>query len=398
MKMLRGEGLFGRAVEQIPEGSPATALWTFPAMIGAAFVVAWGAEAAEFLMSQGLALALLALIQTMPEFAVEAVIAWKAGKNPDMVHLAIANFTGSLRLLTGFGWPMIYAVAAYSSRKRRGKPLGAIVLGDDHAVEVLGLLPPLSYFIIVWWKASLSLVDSVFLIGTYIVYLAVLLRMPPREETEEEDEEIPAVSRWALSFAGWKRWAAVLALFVAGGVVIFFVAEPFLASMMALAATFGISQFVFIQWVAPFVSEFPEKTSAFAWARRITRAPIALLNMVSSNINQWGVLSGLLAIIYCVSHGDTSALPFDDFQRLEILLTILQAFLGWIFLASMSFEAYEAAGLFVLWIVQFAVPSLRHDMVWVYMAWIVVELALVAVGRKRIVAFSAFARSWKGHR
>jgi len=398
MKMLRQGGVFGKTALPLAEGSPAAAFWTFPAMIGAAFIVAWGAEAAEFLMSQGLALALLALIQTMPEFAVEAVIAWKAGKSPDMVHLAIANFTGSLRLLTGFGWPMIYAVAAYSSRQRRGKPLGRIILADDHAVEVVGLLPPLAYFVIVWWKGNLSLVDSVFLIGTYVVYLVVLLRMPPRDETEEEDEEIPAVSRWALSFAGWKRWAAVIGLFAAGGVVIFFVAEPFLASMMALAASFGISQFVFIQWVAPFVSEFPEKTSAFAWARRITRAPIALLNMVSSNINQWGVLSGLLAVIYCVSHGDTSALPFDEFQRLEILLTILQAFLGWIFLASMSFEAYEAAGLFALWLVQFAVPSLRHDMVWVYAGWIAVELVLVAVGRKRIVAFSALARSWKGRR
>src|SRR6185295_15334162 len=84
--------------------SPASAAWTFPLMIFAAFVVAWGAEAAEFLMSQGLALAALALIQTLPEFAVEAVIAWKAGKDPGMVHLAIANFTGSLRLLTGLGW------------------------------------------------------------------------------------------------------------------------------------------------------------------------------------------------------------------------------------------------------------------------------------------------------
>ncbi|HTR03586.1 MAG TPA: hypothetical protein VMN82_10360 [Thermoanaerobaculia bacterium] len=397
MRSLRDAGVLATAAEQIAEGSPTSALWTFPAMIGSAFVVAWGAEAAEFLMSQGLALALLALIQTLPEFAVEAVIAWKAGKNPDMVHLAIANFTGSLRLLTGFGWPMIYGVAAWSSR-RRGKRLGRIVLGDDHAVEVVGLLPPLAYFVVVWAKGNLSLVDSAFLIGTYIVYLAVLLRLPPREETVEEHEEIPAVSRWALSFSGGKRWAAVGGLFLAGGAIIFFVAEPFLASMMSLAASLGISQFVFIQWVAPFVSEFPEKTSAFVWARRVTRAPVALLNMVSSNINQWGVLSGLLAIIYCVSHGDTSALPFDEFQRLEILLTILQAFLGWVFLASMSFEAYEAAGLFVLWVVQFAVPSLRHDMVWVYGAWIVVELGLVAAGKKRIVAFSALARSWKGRR
>ncbi len=234
--------------------------------------------------------------------------------------------------------------------------------------------------------------------ATYVVYLVVLLRLPPREETVEEEEEIPAPSRWALSFSGWKRWAAVGGLFAAGGAIIFVVAEPFLNSMMSLALSLGISQFVFIQWVAPFVSEFPEKTSAFAWARRISRAPVALMNMISSNINQWGVLSGLLAVIYCVSHGDASALPFDEFQRLEILLTILQAFLGWIFLASMSFEAYEAAGLFALWLVQFALPSLRHDMLWVYAAWIAVELVLVVLGRKRIVAFSAFKRSWRSRR
>jgi len=278
------------AVGLSPGASPLTALWTFPSMIGAAFIVAWAAEAAEFLISQGLALAVLALIQTLPEFAVEAVIAWKAGKDPDMVHLAIANFTGSLRLLTGVGWPMIYAVAAYFSRKRRGKKLGAIALSDDHAVEVLGLLPPLGYFVLVWAKGNLSLFDAVILTGTYVVYLWVLLRLPPREEMIEEDEELPRVSRWALSQKGWRRWAAVLGLFVVGGAIIYVVAEPFLQSMLALSVALGMEQFVFIQWVAPFLSEFPEKTSAFAWARRVTRAPVALMNMVSSNINQWGVL------------------------------------------------------------------------------------------------------------
>jgi cation:H+ antiporter len=372
-----------------------TALWTFPAMIGAAFLVAWGAEAAEFLISQGFALAILALIQTMPEFAVEAVIAWKAGKDPDMVHLAIANFTGSLRLLTGLGWPMIYGVAAFYSRRRHKKKLGSIVLSDDHAVEVLGLLPPLAYFVVVWAKGSLSLVDAAVLTATYAAYLWVLLKMPPREEMIEQDEEIPRVSRWALSFSGWKRWAAVGSLFLAGGAAIFLVAEPFLASMMGLAVTFGISQFVFIQWVAPFLSEFPEKTSAFAWARRVTRAPVALMNMVSSNINQWGVLSALLAVIYCWSKGDTGPLPFDEFQRLEILLTILQAFLGWLFLASMSLTAYEAVGLFALWVIQFVVPSLRHEMLWVYSAWIAIELGLILVGKKKMPAFAAFGRAWK---
>jgi cation:H+ antiporter len=379
-------------------GSPLSALWTFPAMIGAAFLVAWGAEAAEFLISQGLALAVLALIQTLPEFAVEAVIAWKAGKDPDMVHLAIANFTGSLRLLTGLGWPMIYAVAAYSSRRRRRTRLGAIVLQDDHAVEVIGLLPPLAYFVLVWAKGSLSLLDAAVLTSTYVLYLWILLRMPPREEMIEEHEEVPRVSRWALSFRGWKRWAAVGLLFLGGGAIIFLVAEPFLNSMLALATALGMSQFVFIQWVAPFLSEFPEKTSAFVWARRITRAPVALMNMVSSNINQWGVLSAMLAVIYNISRGQVGALPFDEFQRHEILLTILQAFLGWIFLASMSLQAYEAAGLFLLWLVQFLVPSLRHAMIFVYGAWIVAELALVMAGRKPLSVFRAFARSWKTRR
>ncbi len=398
MRRLRASLLAAVPVDAAAAGSPLSALWTFPAMIGSAFLVAWGAEAAEFLMSQGLALAVLALIQTAPEFAVEAVIAWQAGKNPDMVHLAIANFTGSLRLLTGLGWPMIYAVAAYFSRKRRDRPLGTLRLADDHAVEVLGLLPPLAYFVVVWAKGNLSLVDAAVLGSTYVIYLGVLLRIPPREDTLEEDEEIPAVSRWALSHRGGRRWAAVLLLLAGGGAIIFFVAKPFLSSMLALATSLGMSQFVFIQWVAPFLSEFPEKTSAFAWARRITRAPVALVNMVSSNINQWGILSGLLAVIYCWSHGSTEALPFDAFQRSEILLTILQALLGWIFLASMDLQAYEAGGLFLLWLIQFLIPSSRHTMLFVYGAWIALEVVLVAAGRKKLTAFSAFARAWRRRR
>ena len=389
---------FAAAVAAGAPASTLTAAWTFPAMIGAAFLVAWAAEAAEFLMSQGLALAMLALVQTMPEFAVEAVIAWKAGKDPNMVHLAIANFTGSLRLLTGFGWPMIYAVAAYSSRRKFGRKLGSLKLGDEHAVEVLGLLPPLAWFVVVWAKGSLSLVDAAVLTSTYAAYLVVLLKLPPRAEDLEQDDEVPAVSRWALSFTGAARWAAVGGLFAAGALVIYFTAEPFLTSMLALAASLGMSQFVFIQWVAPFLSEFPEKISAFAWARRVTRAPVALMNMVSSNINQWGVLSALLAVIYCWSRGEVTALPFDDFQRSEILLTMLQAFLGWLFLASMSLEWYEAAGLFVLWLVQFFLPSARGGIDYVYASWIVLELGLVASGRKRIPAFRAFARSWKERR
>src|SRR5215212_4429428 len=122
-----------------------SALWTFPSILAAAFVIAWGAEAAQFLISQGLALAILAWLQTLPEFAVEAVIAWNAGKDPSQTHLAIANFTGSLRLLVGLGWPMIYFVAAIFGWKRNQKFI-AVKLENEHAVEVFGLLLPILYF------------------------------------------------------------------------------------------------------------------------------------------------------------------------------------------------------------------------------------------------------------
>src|SRR4029077_39723 len=91
------------------------AMWTFPSILGSAFIVAWAAEAAQFYISQGLALALLAWIQVLPEFAVEAAISW----NRD-IPLMTANFTGALRLLTGLGWPTIWTVYAVS-RWRRGR-------------------------------------------------------------------------------------------------------------------------------------------------------------------------------------------------------------------------------------------------------------------------------------
>ena len=53
---------------------------------------------------------------TWPEFAVEAVIAWEAGKDPARAHLAVANLTGAIRLLLGLGWPMIYFVFAFFGR------------------------------------------------------------------------------------------------------------------------------------------------------------------------------------------------------------------------------------------------------------------------------------------
>ena len=232
-------------------GTALAALWTFPSMLLSAFLVAWGAEAAQFLISQGLALAILAWLQTLPEFAVEAVIAWDAGRNPARAHLAIANLTGAIRLLLGLGWPMIYFVFAVYGR-RRGESAPCIKLEREHAVEVVGLLPPLLYFVVIVWKQSISWVDAIVLLALYVAYLLVLLRAPPHNA--EQLSDAPRVSQWAYRQRGWRRHAAIGGLFTAGGFLLYVTAHPFLESMLAVAALLGVSQFVLVQWVAPFLS------------------------------------------------------------------------------------------------------------------------------------------------
>src|SRR6201987_2190452 len=102
----------------IPKSSPSAVLWTSPSILLAAMLIAWAAESAQFFIAQGFALAILAWLQTLPEFAVEAVFAWH-----QQVPLLLAKLTGALRLLTGLGWPMIYATAAFFHKRKYGKSL-----------------------------------------------------------------------------------------------------------------------------------------------------------------------------------------------------------------------------------------------------------------------------------
>jgi cation:H+ antiporter len=202
-------------------------------------------------------------------------------------------------------------------------------------------------------------------------------------------EDLPAVSRWALARGPRRRGWAIAGIFLVGGAILAVSAHAFVESMLALAISAGVSQFVFVQWVAPFLSEFPEKLSAFNWARQITKAPMAVMNLVSSTINQWSILSALIPVIYSISKGTPSAIAFDQHQRLEILLTILQSFLGWLLLVNLDLRALEAAILFVFWLVQFAVPSTRGPMIGVYAGWCGVEIAMIALGKRKPRAFRA---------
>jgi cation:H+ antiporter len=145
--------------------------------------------------------------------------------------------------------------------------------------------------------------------------------------------------------------------------------------------------------MAPFLSEFPEKLSAFHWARKVSKAPMALTNFVSSSINQWTVLVATVPFIYSFGVGHPAFIVFDEHQRLEIILTIVQSYLGFLFLVSMDFSFIEATGLFVLWVLQFLVPGLREEITWVYGAWSAWEtIKLITTWKKKKNAFKVFGR------
>ena len=179
-------------------------------------------------------------------------------------------------------------------------------------------------------------------------------------------------------------------LLAVGGGLLYATAHPFLESMLAVAGLLGFSQFFLVQWVAPFLSEFPEFVSTVSWARRVTRAPMALMNLVSSNINQWTVLAAMIPLVYGYSHWRATGMwvdfRFDGPQRLELELTLLQTVLGMLLLFSMEFGWLDATILLVLWLAQFLVPHWREEVAVAYGIWIVVLVIGFAVGGKRLLA------------
>src|SRR3954470_21085073 len=87
------------------------------AVVGAACLLAWSAEVLQLDVSAGLALAVLALIAVLPEYAVDFVFTSKAGEaakagiHPNVdAQLALANMTGGNRLLIGIGWSMVVLI------------------------------------------------------------------------------------------------------------------------------------------------------------------------------------------------------------------------------------------------------------------------------------------------
>jgi cation:H+ antiporter len=140
-------------------------------------------------------------------------------------------------------------------------------------------------------------------------------------------------------------------LFVFAAVAILLAAEPFAEGLVATGRRYGIEEFLLVQWLAPLASESPEFIVCilFAWQGKSSAGISAL---VSSAVNQWTLLIGMLAIVYSISAGRPLAMPLDERQIEEMLLTTAQSIYAVTIIADLRFSVREAAILFGLFVCQ----------------------------------------------
>ena len=324
------------------------------AIVGAAFILSWAAEVAQLDIAAGLALALMALIAVLPEYAVDFVFAWKGGQavaaygaacpsgEPGVASpcsLALANMTGANRLLIGIGWSSVVFIAWYRSRKhvdgRAPQPISEIRLARTHTVEIAFLGVATLYSLTLPLKHSITLFDAGVLIGLFGLYMVRLARAPA------EEPHLVGPSRWLGTFPDRRRRLTVGAMFLWAALVIVLCAEPFAHALVSAGRDYGVSEFFLVQWLAPLASEAPEFIIAGLFAWRL-QSDTALGALVSSKVNQWTLLIGTLPIVFSLTAGTWHGLPLAGTARGELLLTASQSVFAVAILMNLSISVREA--------------------------------------------------------
>ena len=324
-----------------------TALMSGIAIMGASFLLLWACDAAQADISRALALAVIALIAVLPEYAVDMYFTWQAGKNPGSAyaHYAIANMTGANRLLIGVAWGLIALIFWFRRRQ-------VVQLGSDRRTELLFLGMATAYAFVIPIKGSLTLFDSAVFFGLYVWYIVLSARRP----CDQVEGEGPAKVLLSLPRARRRAAVAGLLLFAAG--VILANAEPFSEGLVATGKVWGINEFLLVQWLAPIASEAPEFTVAIVFAWR-GQADMALGSLLSSKLNQWTLLVGMIPGVFAISHQSLDhPIPMDAYQMREILLTAAQSLLAVVLLASLRLSLGGAILLFGLFAGQLILPQL----------------------------------------
>lgn len=358
---------------------PVVSLLAFgAAVVAASFVLAWAAEAAQVDVSGGLAIAVLALIAVLPEYAVDLYYAYVAGHDAEYVQYAAANMTGSNRLLMGIGWPVVVIVGLYVVRRmsaENSKPMLALEPGNRVELGFL-LIAGLVAFVIPT-TGRIHLVLGVAMLAWFGFYLYKLTRGEP------EEPELVGTAAAIGALPDRARRLTVVTLFLVSGAVILMCAEPFANSLIDAGTELGVDRFLLVQWLAPLASEAPEFIIATIFAAR-GKSTAAIATLISSKVNQWTLLMGSLPIAYLAGGGGT-ALVLDGRQVEEVLLTATQTMMGVALILSLRFHRATAWLLLALFVVQFPITSTTGRLVLcgVYGALTVVGLI---INRRHIVA------------
>ncbi|MFC4358590.1 sodium:calcium antiporter [Halobium salinum] len=338
-------------------------------VLGASFLLAWGAESAEKDVPRAFALAVLAVLAVAPEYAVDALYAWEAGSNPgntEAANLAIANMTGANRILIGLGWSAIALFSIYKATRgddvavidRAGTMKDAVKLDRDISTEIVFLLGATLFAFFVPISLSfgaanspglgIDAVDFVILVGLYLTYIAVIVR----GDVEEHEEQV-GVPKYFHEKSRSVRIPVVLTLFTYSAFLIFTAVEPFAHGLEELGLQLGIPRFFMIQWFAPLASESPELIVT-AYLVNKARSTAAFNALISSKLNQWTLLVGTLVAVYSIALGSYGVLPFDQKQAAEIWLTAAQSFFAIAILVNFNISVREAVTLLVLFLSQVA--------------------------------------------
>lgn len=328
-------------------GGPATeALLAGLAIVGAAFLLAWASELANLEISAALAVALLALVAVLPEYAVDMYFAWQAGQDPTYTPYAVANMTGANRLLIGVGWTAVLMIFWWKTKRP------TLHLGPTDRLELGALTFATIYAATIPLRAHLSLLDAAVLITLFVFYV----RGAARQGLEEPDLIGPAEVLARLRRG--PRRALTVAMFIYAALAILLSAEAFAEGLVGTGKLLGLDEFFLVQWLAPVASEAPEFIVACLFALQ-GRANLGLRAMISSKVNQWTLLIGMLPVAYAISAGHVIPMPLDARQVQEVLLTVAQSFFAVTLLARLDFTVGAAGVLLVLFLTQFLAPSLH---------------------------------------
>ena len=334
--------------------APVTAsLFSGLSIVGAAFLLSWGAELAERDISQNLALVVLALLAILPEYAVDLTFAWIAGRDPEYVDYTVANMTGANRLLIGFGWPLIAILYALRFKRREMR------LDARQGLEVAFLLMATLYSFLLPLKNEIALYDSLLLFGLFGFYAWTASRVVKQEAELEGPAEFLDARFGTAARRGW-----IVLTFAYAAFAIWISAEPFAHGLVETGKEHGIPPFLLVQWIAPIASESPEAVIAVLFALR-GRASMALGALSSSVVNQWTLLVGAIPVVYGISlavHGaggfiDPQPMPLVPRTREELLLTSAQSLFAVAILANFRLHVFEALVLLAVFAATTLFPS-----------------------------------------